>query len=346
MRRMIVVLVAVVAVLAGALALRLRAQAAILSAPSGGSGEIEGTVVDLSSRVGARVESVRVRKGDAVKRGDLLLTLDCSDPQAALAEAEARLAAARAQSVAAQASVDASRRSQEAAIAGREAAKAQAAALAAQRDAAERQSRRLEAIAGDVSFQSRDQIQASAQGLTHQVAAAEAQATASAEQARAAAVAIRASGAQAVAAEAQTRAAEASVARARLLVGECEMRAPRDAVVNDLPHEAGELVQAGQALVKLVALDEVKATFYLPNAELAAARPGGKAFVVADAWPKTRFEGKITTVSAKAEFTPRNIQTRTDRDRLVYPVEVTVPNPERKLRPGMPVQVTLAGAER
>jgi HlyD family secretion protein len=54
----------------------------------------------------------------------------------------------------------------------------------------------------------------------------------------------------------------------------------------------------------------------------------------------------VHSVAARAEFTPRNIQTRTDRDRLVYPVEVRVANPEGKLRPGMPVQVTLPGTGR
>jgi HlyD family secretion protein len=48
-------------------------------------------------------------------------------------------------------------------------------------------------------------------------------------------------------------------------------------------------------------------------------------------------------VSVEAEFTPRNIQTRTDRDRLVYPIEVTVVNRDGKLRAGMPVQVSLPG---
>ncbi len=290
MRRMIVLLVAVVALLGGLLTFRLRVQAAVQNAPSGGSGEIEGTDVDLSSRVAARVAGVKVKKGDRVKPGDLLLLLDCSDPQAQLDEAEARLAAAR----------------------------AQAAAQVAQRDAAERQTRRLEAVAADVSYQSRDQTRASAEGLSQQTRAA----------------------------EAQIRAAEAALARARLLAGECEIRAPREAVVNDLPHEVGELVLAGQPLVKLVVLEPVKATFYLPNGELAAARPGAKAVVVADAWPGERFEGTVTTVGAKAEFTPRNIQTRSDRDRLVYPIEVTLPNPQQKLRPGMPVQVTLPGTGR
>jgi HlyD family secretion protein len=98
--------------------------------------------------------------------------------------------------------------------------------------------------------------------------------------------------------------------------------------------------------VKLVDIHEVKATFYLPNAELAAARPGAKAKVIADAWPDLVFEGVVRTVATKAEFTPRNIQTRSDRDRLVYPVEVWIENREAKLRPGMPVQVVLPGTER
>jgi len=51
-------------------------------------------------------------------------------------------------------------------------------------------------------------------------------------------------------------------------------------------------------------------------------------------------------VSLEAEFTPRNIQTRTDRDRLVYPGEVRVVNRDGKLRSGMPVQVTLTGTGR
>jgi HlyD family secretion protein len=87
----------------------------------------------------------------------------------------------------------------------------------------------------------------------------------------------------------------------------------------------------------------VRATFYLPNAELAAARPQGQARVEADAYPGREFNGSVLSVSAQAEFTPRNIQTRTDRDRLVYAVEVAVPNPEHALRPGMPVRVTLVG---
>jgi len=346
MRRVALFLAALVLTLSGMLAWRLHVQHLEARAPAGGSGEIEGTEVDLSARVTARVLEQPARKGEHVRKGDLLVSLDCADPQASYAESLARLTAARAQASAATAAVDASRRSHEAALASELAARAQAEALSAQRDAALRQASRLDELTTDVAVASRDQTRAGAEGLSHQTRAAEAQALASAEQARAAVATLKASDAQAVSALAQARAAEAALARAQILVEECRVRAPRDAEVDELPHEVGELVSAGQPLVKLVDLSEVKATFYLPNAELALARPGMKATVLADAWPGVRFEGVVRTVSARAEFTPRNIQTRTDRDRLVYPVEVWLSNPEGKLRPGMPVQVELEGTGR
>jgi len=327
MRRVVVVLAVLVVVLSVLITARLWTQSRALSAPSGGSGEVEGITVDLSSRVGARIVEMRVREGQAVKKGDLLLRLDCADPLAALAEAEARLSVSRAQA-------EASERTRHAANASQDAARAQAEALQAQADAAVRQARRLAAVQSDVAASSLDQTEASASGMTRQVTAARAQAAASAEQARAADAALRA-------AEAQIKAGEAQVTRARLLADECDIRAPRDAEVAKLPHEAGELVTPSSTLVRLVDLSEMKATFYLPNAEVSAVKPGGRAWVVADAYPGEKFEGTVKTVALEAEFTPRNIQTRTDRDRLVYPIEIAVANPAGKLRDGMPVQVTL-----
>jgi HlyD family secretion protein len=290
MRKVIGVLVVLVVAMSVLIGGRLWLQARALAGPSGGSGEIEGVAVDLSSRVGARVARQPVKKGQAVKKGELLMALDCSDPEAALAEAEARLAAAR----------------------------AQAGATEAQRGAAERQARRLERLPEDVAAASVDQSLSGAAGLARQGEAA----------------------------RAQVRAGEASVARARLLVGECVIAAPRDAEVADLPHEEGELVAPGAILVRLVDLSEPTATFYLPNAEVGSVKPGAKALVVADAFPGVQFEGTVRTVAIEAEFTPRNIQTRSDRDRLVYPIEVAVVNRDGKLRAGMPVQVTLPGTGR
>jgi HlyD family secretion protein len=341
MRRIAVVVTLVVVVLVALLGVRLWVQASARNAPPGGSGEIEGTSVDLSARVTARVVSLKAVKGRPVKAGDVLVELDCSDQAAALAEAEARLASSRAQATGAATSVDASRRTREAAAASQDAARAQADALAAQRDNAQREAARLEALPQDVSLSARDRARAAAEQLTRQAAAAEAQVRASGEQAQAAALNTQASGSQATSSAATVKASEEAVRRSRLLADECVVRAPRDAMLEDLPHEVGELVAAGQPLARLVDIGEVKATFYLPNAEVGAARPGVRAEVVADAFPDRKFEGTVASVSSRAEFTPRNIQTRSDRDRLVYPVEVRVKNPDGALRPGMPVQVTL-----
>src|SRR5574342_1324803 len=79
MRRKAILFGVLALVLGGLVALRLRAQAVARGAPPGGSGEIEGTEVNLSARITARVESLAVKKGQPVKAGDLLVKLDCSD---------------------------------------------------------------------------------------------------------------------------------------------------------------------------------------------------------------------------------------------------------------------------
>lgn len=344
--RIIAPIVLLTVLLVALIGYRLRSQQQALAGPSGGSGEIEATTVDLSSRVGARINSLSVREGQHVHKGDLLVELDCSEPTAMVEEAKARVAAAEAQAEAAGANVGFTERSRLVAIAGQKAAQAQAAALGAQQQAAERQAARLESIPKDVPAASVDETRSTAIGLSHQVEAAKAQANASAAQVRAAKLQISASSANAEAAKAQLLAARAGLERAQLLVIECKIRAPLDAEVGSLPFEVGELTAPNSVLVRLLSLKQVKATFYLPNAEIGVVKPGARAIVVADAWPGEKFKAKVSTVSLEAEFTPRNIQTRTDRDRLVYPVEVVIENPKNKLRSGMPVQVTLPGTER
>ncbi|HUJ25388.1 MAG TPA: HlyD family efflux transporter periplasmic adaptor subunit [Myxococcales bacterium] len=339
--RIAVALVLFAGALAGLLALRIHVQAAAARAAPGGSGEIEGTRIDLSARITARVASLHVREGDEAPEGTLVLELDCSDAEAALGEAEARLAAAMAQFEAAQAAAASACTAHDASLASRDAARAQEAALMTQSASADREAARLDVLGAEATAQSRDLAHSAADALRHQRRVARAQAVAAEMQAAAAGLQEGSAAAQAVAAESAANAARATLARARLLAGECEVRAPRTALVDDLPHQPGELVAAGQVLARLVDIDRVKAVFYLPNAELGAARTGARAVVVADAWPQEHFEGVVNTVSAQAEFTPRNIQTRSDRDRLVYEVEVWLDNPGHRLRPGMPVQVAL-----
>jgi HlyD family secretion protein len=331
------------ALLVFALYARIRAQEASEAGPSGGSGVVEGTSVDLGSRISGRLLRVVAVEGAEIHAGDLVAELDCAEPAARLAEADARISVAEAQVDAARAQVLVARRSRGAASVMTGVADAQAAVLTTHEVTAQRELERIGTLGEFAPPQRRDTAQDSLEALQHQREGAEAQRRASRAQASVAGAQGDAAAAAVVAAE-RTLAALAAVRTvAQIAVDECSVHATRDGTVDEVFYEAGEVVAPGAVLVRLVDLTSVTATFYLPNAELSAISGGQGAHVVADAWPGHTFDGTVQTVATEAEFTPRTVQTRSDRDRLVYPVEVRIANPERLLRPGMPVQVTLAG---
>ena len=342
MQRPLIVVVVLAGLLVFALYARISAQRASESGPSGGSGVVEGKSYDLGSRIGGRIRSVAVREGQEVHAGDVVAELDCAEPQAHLDEADARISVAEAQVEAARAQVQVARRSRGAASALTGAADAQAAVLTTHEATAERELARIGSLGEYAPAQRRDSAQDTLDSLHHQQEAADAQRRASRAQASVSAAQGDAASASVEAAERTLAALRAIRAVAAISVNECRVLAVHDGTVDEVLYEAGEVIAPGAALVRIIDLTDLTATFYLPNAELSAATIGGTAHVVADAWPGRTFDGTIDTVANEAEFTPRTVQTRTDRDRLVYPIAIRIPNPERLLRPGMPVQVTLA----
>ncbi|MGF1465994.1 MAG: HlyD family secretion protein [Sandaracinaceae bacterium] len=343
MKRAVIAAGVLALVLTGLIAFRIRAQRAALEGPATGSGVIEGEGSDLGARLSARVVSIAKQEGDAVEEGEVVLRLDCAEPEARLAEAAARLAQARSSVDAASASAEAARQGATAARQRLGAVRAQRESVAAQRDVAVREAERLASMGEHASTSARDQAATSAEGLTHQASAAEAEERATRTQVQLQVDQASAAAAQAEGAERSVDALEAMVRAARIGVDECEIRSPLGGVVERVYFEVGELVTPGRVVARVIDPRFMRATFYLPNASLGEAEVGAPAEVVADAYPGEAFSARVRRVALEAEFTPRNIQTRSDRDRLVYPVEVRIPNDDRRLRPGMPVEVTLGG---
>lgn len=341
MKRAVVVVMVLALALTGAIAWRIHAQNEAANGPPSGSGAIESEGIDLAARASARVAEVLVEEGAHVEAGAVLLRLECEEPEARLAEAEARLAAARAQAEAALAQAEAARRQSAAARASAGAAQAQVASASAQSDVATREAARVASMGEHAAAARLEQARAMAEGLDAQARAARSAQIASARQASAATAQARAASSQAEAAQLSVSAIEALVRAARVAVRECEIRAPRAGVVERLYYEAGELVLPGAVVARVVDPAVVSATFYLPSADLDEARVGAAARVEVDAYPGRAFEGTIARIGLEAEFTPRNVQTRSDRDRLVFPIEVRIENREGLLRPGMPVTVML-----
>lgn len=346
MKKALITILVLTAALSVALAIRIAELRSAAHGPAGGTGVIEGVDLVVASRLAGSIQAVEVREGDRVRAGQVLVRLDCSVPAADLAEAKARLAAAQAAFEASKARAKVAAETASAAGADTSTARAQLAILDTESKHAARQLVRENALLaqGIATLTAVDDARLRSDTLAHRLAAQRAAIVAARQHAEALEAARVAAEAEASAAEDAIGADTATVAAARTHVGDCTLVAPRDAVVATRDMEPGEAVEPGSVILTLTDLRDARTRFYLPNAELAAAAPGRKVTVLADAYPGKRFHGTIIYVSPRAEFTPRNVQTREDRERLVYAVDVRIPNRGMRLREGMPVEVTIDGS--
>ena len=127
-----------------------------------------------------------------------------------------------------------------------------------------------------------------------------------------------------------------------LKVAWCRIESPIDGTVLARLREHGEWASPGVKLLTLADLGAVYAFIYVPQTELYRLRPGQplEAFLP-EAGRDAARRGTIAFIRAQAEFTPKNVQTRAERTRLVYGVKVALENADGALKPGMPVEVRL-----
>jgi len=138
-------------------------------------------------------------------------------------------------------------------------------------------------------------------------------------------------------AEAVLRTASAQSARAHIA-------APTAGTVTRLVVRPGEVVSPGVPLIALADLANLRLTLYVPEDQIGRITLGGDVAVSVDSFRGEAFAGEVTYISPRAEFTPRNVQTRSDRARTVFAVRVRLPNPDGRLKPGMYADATLAPA--
>ncbi|MGO9309806.1 MAG: HlyD family secretion protein [Spirochaetia bacterium] len=124
-------------------------------------------------------------------------------------------------------------------------------------------------------------------------------------------------------------------------IRDCTVLSPTDGIVTEKLVEEGELAAPGSGLFVITDLDPVKLTIYVPEADLGNIRLGQKARISIDSRPGAVFTGAVTYISPVAEFTPRDIQTKDERVKLVYAVKVEIPNPDGVFKPGMPADAAL-----
>ncbi|MGK9475715.1 HlyD family secretion protein [Melioribacter sp. OK-6-Me] len=142
-------------------------------------------------------------------------------------------------------------------------------------------------------------------------------------------------------AEANVQKARASVDLLKKNLKDCFVVSPIDGFVVKKFIEKGETVTMLSALFKISDLSKVKMSIYIPETELPKIKLGQKVEVAVDAYPDRIFKGRIIYISPEAEFTPKNIQTRDERTKLVFEVKIEIPNPDFILKVGIPADATI-----
>jgi len=142
-------------------------------------------------------------------------------------------------------------------------------------------------------------------------------------------------------AEAQVRQAEAGLGLIDARIDQLILRAAMDGTVGTRSAQVGETATAGKPLLTIVNLDEVTLVLYIPENRIGQVQIGQQVEVTVDSFPGRVFVGRVESIAGEAEFTPRNVQTKEERVNLVFAVDVTIPNAEHELKPGMPADATI-----
>ena len=303
------------------------------------SGHVEATEVRLAPEMGGRVLSLNVKEGDRIQTGAVVLTIDATDLQLAIARAKTERASAEAQLRL----VRASARSEDVkqAEAQVEAAKADIPAARAELDAATADLQRFDLL---LSRKSGSQKQRDDAATRRDVASARVEAAQKRVEAAEATLARVKPGArreEVAVAESRIATAQAAIASLEDQLKDATLVSPVSGVVTEKLTEMGEMV-APRAPVAVVAdLDHAWADVYVPEPAVPRIALGQPATLFTDAGG-AGLTGTVTFISPKAEFTPRNVQTADERAKLVYRIRVTVDNSGGVLKQGMPVDAELA----
>ncbi len=287
-------------------------------------GDVDIREVDLAFRQSGRLQTMLVDEGDQVHEGQLVATLDATPLREALAVARATSAQAQAQLLV----LEHGNRPQDIAAARQEVAQAQALAV---NSASEYQRQRALQDDGTSSLRQIEAARASRD-------AAQAQWRTEVEKLK-----LLLAGARhedIAAARARWQAAQAMQAQAATALADASLYAPADAQVFSRLREPGSMVTPGTPVYVLSLRHPVYVRAYVGETDLALMQPGRKVWVTHDG-SRRRYAGRIGFVAARAEFTPKTVETPDLRTDLVYRIRISIDQPDASLRQGVPVTVDI-----
>jgi HlyD family secretion protein len=290
------------------------------------NGRIEAPTVDLGPKVPGRVVEVLVREGDRVQAGALLVRLDLGETSIAVEREQAGVRSAQARAE----DLEQGSRQSEIAAAQAEVVDRQVAVAGAQKEVERQRFLFSKKVGTEREYdQARITLERARAALNiSQERLDIAQEGARRNQTRAAA--------------AETDRAEAVLKQSVAVAREGEVRAPADGVIVHRLAEPGQLVGAGQAAVTMAFANRLYVRTFIPETQLGKVRMGTPATVTVDAYPNRQFPARITEIASEAEFTPKQVETRSERVNLVFAAKADLDRGWREpLVPGQPAQLVV-----
>jgi HlyD family secretion protein len=248
------------------------------------NGRLEATKVFITTKYQGRIDTILVREGDTIELGQILVRMDTRTLKAQLRQAEAQI---------------------------QRATEARATAIAA---VAQRQAE-LDFYKSDAARQKKLADQQTTSMTEYEAAYAKW---------KAGEAALQAARAQVVEAEAAIEAASADAERYRVDIADSILVAPRQGRVQYRMAEVGEVLPPGGRVLDTIDLTDVYMLFYLPEADAGKVNIGAEARLIFDALPDVVIPATVYYVAAEAQFTPKTVETRTERQKLAFQVRARI----------------------
>ena len=291
-----------------------------------GNGRLEATEINIAAKLAGKIEDVLVDEGDYVKAGQTLVQMQTNTLVAELEQANAQIKVKEAELEQAKAQVEVEEASLAAANASLASAKsALAAKVSTMNNAKSRYDRSKELLEKDVtSRQTFENDEALYQSASADVDAAKADIQSAEANIQSVEAAIVSDKAAVQKAQAAILAAKADADRIQADIDDSTLTAPIDGRIQYRIAEAGEVLSSGGRVLNLVDLTDVYLTFFVPEEVAGQIALGADARIVVDAMDDVAIPASISYVASVAQFTPKSVETRVEREKLMFRVKAKI----------------------
>jgi HlyD family secretion protein len=277
-----------------------------------GNGRIEAIELDIAAKAPGRIKEIYADEGDVVTAGQVVARMDTDVLRAQLSQAQAQESQARNATNTALAMV-----------AQHESEQSAEAAVVTQREAelvvAEKTEERTRILSGQhaASIQELDEDVARRREASAAVAASKAQLAASQST-------INAANSQVLGAQSNVAATQAMEGQIQAQIDDTVLKAVRSGRVQYRIAQPGEVIGAGGKVLSMIDLSDVTITFFLPEESAGRVAIGSEVHIVLDATPEDVIPATVTFVANVAQFTPKSVETQSEREKLVFRVKARI----------------------